>query len=138
MCNKYQKAFDDIRYHLEFGDDYNQNSIEILKELVSRSDCVIRNETVPLSDEEFIDRYEDLLNQGYCEDCNELNCLTFNTPKELVKIFRRYQYVVNKLCKELAHAYPCGVNDYGTNCWPESWKEWAFKEEKTKEENKER
>ena len=32
--NKYQKALDDIRYHLEFGDDYNEESVYVLQELI--------------------------------------------------------------------------------------------------------
>lgn len=140
--NKYQEALYELAIQGDkevlYQDEIN-GYVSTLQELVSKSDCVIRNETVPLSDdEEFIDRYEDLLNQGCCEDCGELDCLIFHTPRELVKIFRRYQYALNKLCKELASAYPSGVNEYGTNRHHESWKEWAFKEETNKGKNEEK
>lgn len=34
-----------------------------------------------MSDEQFIEKYEELLNKGYC-DCNEMNCL-FKTKTQL-------------------------------------------------------
>lgn len=36
---------------------------------------------------------------------------------------------LDKACVELAHTYPCGINSYGTNCHPDSWKEWCMKNE---------
>ena len=36
---------------------------------------------------------------------------------------------LDKACKELTHAYPCGINSYGTNCHPESWKEWCMRDD---------
>lgn len=47
---------------------------------------------------EFIEGYEDLLNKGYC-DCNEMNCLGYNSPKEILRIVKKLQQE-NKQLKE--------------------------------------
>lgn len=39
---------------------------------------------------EFIEGYEDLLDKGYC-DCNEMNCLGYNSPKEILRIVKKLQ-----------------------------------------------
>lgn len=42
----------------------------------------------------------------------------------------RLEKALDKACKELARTYPCGVNEYNTNCHPESWKEWCMEDVK--------
>lgn len=46
----------------------------------------------------FIEGYEDLLNKGYC-DCNEMNCLGYNSPKEILRIVKKLQQENKELSK---------------------------------------
>ena len=45
---------------------------------------------------EFIQKYEELLNSGYCE-CNELNCLDNNPPKKILNIMKEQQQEIERL-----------------------------------------
>lgn len=47
----------------------------------------------------------------------------------LEKYVDQLEKAFDKACGQLAHSYPCGINSYGTNCHPESWKEWCMKDE---------
>lgn len=43
-----------------------------------------------MTDEQFIKKYEELLDEGYC-DCNEMNCLDNNTPRRILSIVKKLQ-----------------------------------------------
>jgi len=43
-----------------------------------------------MTDEEFIKKYEELLNKGYC-DCNEMNCIDNNSPRRILNIVKDLQ-----------------------------------------------
>lgn len=43
-----------------------------------------------MSDEQFIEKYEELLNKGYC-DCNEMNCIDNNSPRRILNIVKDLQ-----------------------------------------------
>lgn len=47
----------------------------------------------------------------------------------LEKYVDQLEKAFDKVCGELAHAYPCGINSYGTTWHPDSWKEWCMKDE---------
>lgn len=40
-----------------------------------------------MSDEIFIEKYEELLDKGYC-NCNEMNCLDNDTPRKILNIVK--------------------------------------------------
>ena len=48
---------------------------------------------------------------------------------ELNNYIDQLEKAFDKACGQLAHAYPCGINGYGTNCHLESWKEWCMRDE---------
>jgi hypothetical protein len=56
-----------------------------------------------VSDKEFIEKYEELLNCGYCE-CNELNCLDNNPPRRILNIMKEQQNINEKLSLALESA----------------------------------
>lgn len=41
-------------------------------------------------DKHFIERYEELLDKGYC-DCNEMNCIDNNSPRRILNIVKQLQ-----------------------------------------------
>ena len=43
-----------------------------------------------MTDEQFIEKYEELLNKGYC-DCNEMNCIDNNSPRKILNIVKNLQ-----------------------------------------------
>ena len=43
-----------------------------------------------MTDEQFIEKYEELLNKGYC-DCNEMNCIDNNSPRRILNIVKDLQ-----------------------------------------------
>ena len=43
-----------------------------------------------MTDEQFIEKYEELLNKGYC-DCNEMNCIDNNLPRRILNIVKDLQ-----------------------------------------------
>ena len=47
---------------------------------------------------EFLIKYEELLNKGYC-DCNEMNCIDNNSPRRILNIAKQLQQE-NKQLKE--------------------------------------
>ena len=52
-----------------------------------------------MSDEQFIEKYEELLDKGYC-NCNEMNCLDNDVPRKILKIVKRLQLEKEDLLKE--------------------------------------
>ena len=75
---------------------------------------------------EFIQKYEELLNSGYCE-CNELNCLDNNPPKKILNIMKEQQQeierlnnIINGMEKFFQYAYDNEVrplNDRKVSVW---------------------
>ena len=54
-------------------------------------------------DKQFIKRYEELLDKGYC-DCNEMNCIDNNSPRRIlniVKDLREENQRLNNILNEL-------------------------------------
>lgn len=47
-------------------------------------------------DKHFIERYEELLNKGYC-NCNEMNCIDNNSPRRILNIVKQLQSNWNNL-----------------------------------------
>lgn len=47
-------------------------------------------------DKHFIERYEELLDKGYC-NCNEMNCIDNNSPKRILDIVKQLQSNWNTL-----------------------------------------
>lgn len=43
-----------------------------------------------MSDKEFLIKYEELLDKGYC-DCNEMNCIDNNSPRRILNIAKKLQ-----------------------------------------------
>lgn len=73
-----------------------------------------------MKNKEFIQKYEELLDRGYC-DCNELNCLDNNPPRKILSIMREQQEEIerlNNIIKELEKESYLGMienqnnNDY--------------------------
>lgn len=52
-----------------------------------------------MRDEEFLKKYEELLDKGYC-DCNEMNCIDNNCPRRILNIAKRLQLEEDDLLKE--------------------------------------
>lgn len=52
-----------------------------------------------MRDEEFLKKYEELLDKGYC-DCNEMNCIDNNSPRRILNIVKRLQLEEDDLLKE--------------------------------------
>ena len=46
-------------------------------------------------DKNFIKRYEELLDKGYC-DCNEMNCIDNNSPRRILNIVKDLQSKIDK------------------------------------------
>lgn len=51
-----------------------------------------------MNDEKFVEKYEELLNKGYC-NCNEMNCIDNNSPRRILDIVKNLQ----QKNKELSH-----------------------------------
>lgn len=51
------------------------------------------------TDEELLIKYEEFINSGYCDDCNELNCLDSNASYRLLEIVKKYQKALDKVCR---------------------------------------
>lgn len=43
-----------------------------------------------MNDEKFVEKYEELLNKGYC-NCNEMNCIDNNSPRRILDIVKNLQ-----------------------------------------------
>ena len=52
-----------------------------------------------MSDEQFIEKYEELLNKGYC-DCNEMNCLDSDVPTKILNIVKGTKLEAKQLLEE--------------------------------------
>lgn len=52
-----------------------------------------------MSDEQFIEKYEELLNKGYC-DCNEMNCIDNNSPRRILNIVKGTKLEAKQLLEE--------------------------------------
>ena len=52
-----------------------------------------------MRDEEFVKKYEELLDKGYC-NCNEMNCIDNNSPRRILNIAKRLQLEEDDLLKE--------------------------------------
>ena len=65
-----------------------------------------------MNKEEILNKYIDLIDKGYCSDCNELNCID-NFPhakithaiRELQQENKKYKEVINKIRKEINEEY---------------------------------
>ena len=58
--------------------------------------------------EEILNKYIELIDKGYCEDCNELNCLGNFPHKEIAKNIKlileenkKYKEIINKAISKL-------------------------------------
>lgn len=60
----------------------------------------------------FIETYEKLLDNGYC-NCNEMNCLDNNSPRKILNIVKKLQ----QENKQLKEKYINTVSDYETEKW---------------------
>lgn len=49
-----------------------------------------------MNDKDFLIKYEDLLNKGYC-DCNEMNCIDSNSPRRILNIAIKQQQEIKRL-----------------------------------------
>lgn len=49
-----------------------------------------------MNDKDFLIKYEDLLNKGYC-DCNEMNCIDNNSPRRILNIAIKQQKEIERL-----------------------------------------
>ena len=49
-----------------------------------------------MNDKEFLIKYENLLNKGYC-DCNEMNCIDNNSPRRILNIAIKQQKEIDRL-----------------------------------------
>lgn len=52
-----------------------------------------------MRDEEFVKKYEELLDKGYC-NCNEMNCIDNNSSRRILNIVKRLQLEEDDLLKE--------------------------------------
>ena len=49
-----------------------------------------------MNDKDFLIKYENLLNKGYC-DCNEMNCIDNNSPRRILNIAIKQQKEITRL-----------------------------------------
>ena len=61
-----------------------------------------------MTDEQFIEKYEELLNKGYC-DCNEMNCLDNDVPRRILSIIKNLQIENKELSRIIANRV---ISDY--------------------------
>lgn len=52
-----------------------------------------------MTDEQFIKKYEELLDKGYC-DCNEMNCIDNDTPRKILNIVKGTKLEAKQLLEE--------------------------------------
>ena len=81
---------------------------------------------------EFIQKYEELLNSGYCE-CNELNCLDNNPPKKILNIMKEQQQeierlnnIIKRLNNEISGAYTNLSNNENVNYMHEAFQKYLL------------
>ena len=85
-----------------------------------------------MTDEELLIKYEEFINSGYCDDCNELNCLDSNASYRLLEIVKKYQKALDKACEELhSNQAWCHYGYMSKKCGlsKEEWKEELMKDE---------
>lgn len=70
-----------------------------------------------MNDKDFLIKYEDLLNKGYC-DCNEMNCIDNNSPRRILNIaikqqkeIERLNNIINELEKYIGQEWYCFDNE---------------------------
>ena len=64
-----------------------------------------------MNNKEFIQKYEELLNSGYCE-CNELNCLDNNSPRKILNIMKEQLEDIERLNKALEETQQSYTDEY--------------------------
>jgi hypothetical protein len=74
-----------------------------------------------MSEEEFILKYEELLDKGYC-NCNEMNCIDNNSPRRILNICKNLQQELDKKTKILNE-----FKDWLEVNWRESQDIWYVK-----------
>ena len=62
-----------------------------------------------MNDKVFIEKYEELLDKGYC-NCNEMNCIDNNSQRRILNIAKRLQQENQELKKQLENCY-CNRTD---------------------------
>ena len=58
-------------------------------------------------DKRFIEKYEELLNKGYC-NCNEMNCIDNNSPRKILNIVKQLEQENKALIKLVNWCEECG------------------------------
>lgn len=61
-----------------------------------------------MNDEKFVEKYEELLNKGYC-NCNEMNCIDNNSPRRILDIVKNLQQENKELSRIVASKV---ISDY--------------------------
>lgn len=61
-----------------------------------------------MNDEKFVEKYEELLNKGYC-NCNEMNCIDNNSPRRILDIVKNLQQENKELSRIVANKI---ISDY--------------------------
>lgn len=61
-----------------------------------------------MNDEKFVEKYEELLNKGYC-NCNEMNCIDNNSPRRILDIVKNLQQENKELSRIVANKV---ISDY--------------------------
>lgn len=61
-----------------------------------------------MTDEQFVEKYEELLNKGYC-NCNEMNCIDNNSPRRILDIVKNLQQENKELSRIVANKV---ISDY--------------------------
>lgn len=54
-------------------------------------------------DRDFIKNYEKLLDKGYC-DCNEMNCIDYDSPRRILNIAKDLQQRIDKTIDYIEYA----------------------------------
>ncbi len=73
-------------------------------------------------DKNFLENYEKLLDKGYC-DCNEMNCIDFNSPRRLLNITKNLQQRIDKAIDFIDMVYEIGSYSKSTGLDDEEIKE---------------
>ena len=61
-----------------------------------------------MNDEKFVEKYEELLNKGYC-NCNEMNYIDNNSPRRILDIVKNLQQENKELSRIVANKV---ISDY--------------------------
>lgn len=70
-----------------------------------------------MTDKDFLIRYEELLDKGYC-NCNEMNCIDNNTPRKILNIAKTLQEENQQLKKDyqVLRTTNISLNDLVNSC----------------------